>query len=99
METQNFNPQFTKTPWYRDAEGFISTDDPNIDVGFATIADFDCSGAISISEREANKNLAIAAPDMFAALKNLVERDLIKDPSGDHFDEVIECLEKATQSV
>ena len=37
----------------------------------------------------------VAHADMLAALKNLVERKLIKDTDGDHYDEVLEAIAKA----
>ncbi len=33
--------------------------------------------------------------DLLEALKNLVERDLIKDTNGDHMNEVLQAIEKA----
>tara|TARA_R110000744_G_scaffold159268_5_gene275383 strand:+ start:151 stop:501 length:351 start_codon:yes stop_codon:yes gene_type:complete len=92
-DTINFLPKFTQKDWWRDGDGFVASG-KNDD--YVTIADFDCSADIDIDEREANKNLAIAAPHMFAALKNLVERDLINPDDGDHYDEVIEALKMAT---
>lgn len=38
---------------------------------------------------------AVAAPEMKAALQNLVDRDLIKDIEGDHYDEVLDVLAKS----
>jgi hypothetical protein len=42
-----------------------------------------------------NAHLISAAPEMYAALKNLVDRSLIKDLDGDHFYEVLDALRKA----
>lgn len=44
---------------------------------------------------EANACLIAAAPDLLAALKNLIDRDLIKDAYGDHVEEVLAAIEKA----
>ena len=56
----------TPGPWWRDDDGFIAA---GADETYVTIADFDCSLDIDIDEREANKSLAIASPDMLAALE------------------------------
>jgi hypothetical protein len=42
-----------------------------------------------------NKEEAYNNTDLLAALKNLVERKLIKDTDGDHYDEVLEAIAKA----
>ena len=34
--------------------------------------------------------------DLLCCLQNLVKRDLIKDTEGDHYDEVLEAIAKAT---
>lgn len=61
--------EHTPGPWWRDDDGFVAA-------GFAdtyvTIADFDCCDSIDPDEREANKTLAIAAPEMLAALRTLL---------------------------
>jgi len=36
-----------------------------------------------------------AAPDLLAALENLVEKNLIKDKGNDHYDEVLAAIAKA----
>jgi len=41
------------------------------------------------------KSLENALVISLAAMRNLVDRGLIKDPEGDHFDEVIEAIEAA----
>jgi hypothetical protein len=46
-------------------------------------------------EGEANANLMSAAPGLYEALRNLVDRDLIADKDGDHYDEVLQALDKA----
>ena len=56
----------TKGPWWRDDDGFIAAGSGDT---YVTVADFDCGSDIDIAEREANKTLAIAAPDMLAALR------------------------------
>lgn len=40
--------------------------------------------------------LFAAAPWLLACLSNLVERGLIKDPEGDHYDEAVEAIQRAT---
>lgn len=40
-------------------------------------------------------NLISSAPELYEALKNLVIRELIKDPNGDHYSEVLDVLAKA----
>lgn len=60
----------------------------------------------NVSEDEVLKARAIAAVTwverliadergLLAALKNLVERKLIKDTDGDHYDEVLDAIAKA----
>jgi hypothetical protein len=46
-------------------------------------------------EDEGNIRLIMSAPELYEALKNLVERNLIKDTNGDHYDEVLDALAKA----
>ena len=41
--------------------------------------------------------LFAAAPWMLACLSNLVDRNLIKDPEGDHYEEAIEAIKRATK--
>lgn len=55
----------TPGPWLRSVDGFVCA---MIDDEEVIVADFDCSKGIDLDEREANKALAIAAPEMFAAL-------------------------------
>lgn len=56
----------TPGPWWRDDDGFIAAGSGD---SYVTVADFDCGGAISHAERLANEALAMAGPDMLAALK------------------------------
>lgn len=44
---------------------------------------------------EANCSLFIAAPKMLDALKNLIDRGIINEDSGDCYDECIEAIEEA----
>jgi hypothetical protein len=62
---QNKSPPYTPGPWWKDDHGFIAAGNGDT---YVTIADFDCSNDIGIGEREANKNLALAAHDMLIAL-------------------------------
>ena len=43
----------------------------------------------------ANAALIAAAPELLAALRNLVKRNLIKDTDDDHYDEVLDAIAKA----
>ena len=56
----------TPGPWWRDEDGFVAA---GYGDSYVTIASFDCSNDLDPDEREANKSLGIAAPDMLAALK------------------------------
>lgn len=56
----------TPGPWYRDTEGFIVSDIDNCSI---KIVDADCSD-VDIDEREANKTLIMAAPELLLACKN-----------------------------
>jgi hypothetical protein len=49
----------------------------------------------TISELDANAHLIAAAPALYAALKNLIDRHLIKSTDGDHYDEVLDALNSA----
>ena len=58
----------------------------------------DPATAIALNqEHEANKTLIEAAPRMLACLKNLRDRDLIKDTDGDHYDEVLDAITAAEE--
>jgi hypothetical protein len=61
-------PDHTPAPWWRDDDGFIAAGNGDT---YVTIADFDCSNDIDIDEREANKDLALAAPELLEALYEL----------------------------
>ena len=52
--------------------------------------------SLAVVKNQANAQLIVAAPDMLAVLQNLVERDLIKDPDSDHYEEAIQAINKAT---
>lgn len=56
----------TPAPWWRDDDGFVAAGHGDT---YRTLADFDCSTDIDIDEREANKALAIAAPELLSAAK------------------------------
>ena len=58
----------TPGPWWRDDSGFVAAGSGE---SYVTIADFDCSD-LDICEREANKALALEAPAMVAALRQVV---------------------------
>ena len=45
---------------------------------------------------DANAKLIAAAPLLYEALKNLIDRDLIIDKHQDHYDEALEAIQKAT---
>jgi hypothetical protein len=53
------------------------------------------SNAKDVEESIANAHLISAAPELYEALKNLVDRGLIRDLDGDHFYEVMDALRKA----
>lgn len=64
----------TQGPWWRDDDGFIAAGSGET---YVMIADGDCSD-LDIDEREANKRLIAAAPDLLAALHevlSLCDRD------------------------
>ena len=66
------------------------------DIAFECFPNDRCPDFMSeIAERWANAHLIAAAPDLLAALENLVSRDLIKDKDNDHYDEVLEAIAKA----
>lgn len=54
----------TPAPWWRDDDGFIAAGSGET---YVTVADADCSD-MDIDEREANKTLIIAAPEMIESL-------------------------------
>jgi len=56
----------TSGPYWRDDDGFIAAGSGDT---YVTLADFDCSNDIDIDEREANKDLFIAAPELLEACK------------------------------
>ena len=66
----------TQGPWWRDDDGFIAAGSGET---YVTIADGDCSD-LDIDEREANKRLIAAAPDLLAALEAV---DAYLAPDGD----------------
>ena len=49
----------------------------------------------TIPRTRANAALISAAPELLAALKNLVDQGLILDPENDHFEEAVEVIAKA----
>ena len=61
----------TPGPWWIDEDGFVSSGGGD---EYVTVADFDIGTNIDIMEREANKVLATAAPDLYGALKSLTEQ-------------------------
>lgn len=60
----------TPGPWWRDDDGFIASGHGDT---YVTVADANCNISIDIAEREANTTLIAAAPDMFDALKALLD--------------------------
>jgi len=60
------NTKHTPGPWTRDDDGFIYAGSGET---YVTLADFDCTRDLDIDEREANKSLACAAPELLAALE------------------------------
>lgn len=50
---------------------------------------------IAVTYKKENAPLVACAPELLACLKNLIERDLIKDTFNDHYSEVIEIITKA----
>jgi hypothetical protein len=64
-----------------------------INIGSLRIATMDLD--LRSADAEKYADLFAAAPELLAALKNLVDRDLIKDPDNDHMDEVMEVIAKA----
>jgi hypothetical protein len=46
-------------------------------------------------EAPANANLIASAPDLYEALKNLIDNGLIVGIDSDHFQECIDAIEKA----
>ena len=75
------SPWVTKFGYVNDCDG-------------ASVCRMDCT-----SGQRANTSapLIAAAPELLAALQNLVERKLIKDTDNDHYDEVLEAIAKATR--
>jgi hypothetical protein len=56
----------TPAPWWRDDDGFIAAGNGET---YVTIADADCSSDMDADEREENKKLIIASPDMYKQLR------------------------------
>ena len=86
--------------WYSDDDGFVCA---QVYGEVKKIADFDCSD-LDIDEREANKNLAIAAHDLYQAMNML--RFVLEDgkptiklkfqhTATEFFQKAIEAMNKA----
>lgn len=54
-----------------------------------------CRGDSEMIQWKANAQLISAAPDMYEALKNIIERGIIVEADGDHYDETIDAIAKA----
>lgn len=69
------------------------------DICFVEKTDRDLSSEKYIEVDQANAAYIVRAvnahEELLAALKNLVERNLIKDINGDHYEEVLETIAKA----
>lgn len=92
----NNTPKHTPGPWKvtkrEDArKGFFKFSLP--DICFESYAVEKESGRL-----EANARLIAAAPELLEALKNLVDKNLIKDIDGDHYEEVLEAIAKSEGS-
>jgi hypothetical protein len=91
---------FTPSPW-KEIDGFI--------VGYFqtngrpyNICDPRCAPADDadmIVEMNANSQLIAAAPLLYEALSNLVQKDLIKDKEGDHYQEAVDALFAASDQI
>jgi len=62
-------PKHTPSPWWIDDDGFLAAGGGDT---YVTLADFDCTPDLGIDEREANKALAAAAPELLQALEELI---------------------------
>lgn len=83
------NSSFTNGPWrFEPATRTIRSVPANYWI--ATMDSWD--GAV---DNAANARLIAAAPELYAALHNLVARGLIST-DGDHYDEAIEAINLAT---
>ena len=64
-------------------------------IGIEDVTNEDNKVMLGYAYDEETAELWASAPGLLEALTNLVERDLIKDKEGDHYQEVLEAIAKA----
>lgn len=94
LDHETPKPTHTPGPWWCDDDGFIAAGSGD---SYVTVADFGYSD-VDIGECEANKNLAIAAPDLLAALESLMplcEREDVAETWSEEFSAADTAIAKA----